>query len=127
MSLSLDHAALWVKDLEKMRAFYVDVLGGAAGPRYRNGATGFESYFITFGGSRIELMHRSGLDAAPAREAHGYAHVALSAGSRSEVDSRAEALRQAGVEVVSPPRQTGDGYYEAVILDPEGNRIEIVA
>lgn len=27
----------------------------------------------------------------------------------------------------STPRRTGDGYYEAVLLDPEGNRVEIVA
>ncbi|MFU1917770.1 hypothetical protein ACM6PT_11170, partial [Klebsiella pneumoniae] len=26
-----------------------------------------------------------------------------------------------------PPRTTGDGYYEAVIADPDGNLIEIVA
>ena len=29
--------------------------------------------------------------------------------------------------VVDGPRRTGDGYYEAVLLDPEGNRVEIVA
>ncbi|RBZ54994.1 glyoxalase/bleomycin resistance/extradiol dioxygenase family protein, partial [Klebsiella pneumoniae] len=27
----------------------------------------------------------------------------------------------------SPPRTPGDGYYEAVIADPDGNLIEIVA
>ena len=30
-----------------------------------------------------------------------------------------------GVSVVGQPRTTGDGYYESVVLDPEGNRIEI--
>ncbi|MCG8321263.1 MAG: hypothetical protein MI921_17300 [Cytophagales bacterium] len=25
------------------------------------------------------------------------------------------------------PRRTGDGYYESIILDPEGSRIETVA
>ena len=25
----------------------------------------------------------------------------------------------------SEPRRTGDGYYESVIIDPDGNRIEI--
>ena len=34
-------------------------------------------------------------------------------------------LERAGVVVASAPRQTGDGYYEAVVLDPEGNRVEI--
>jgi lactoylglutathione lyase len=25
------------------------------------------------------------------------------------------------------PRRTGDGYYESVVVDPDGNRIEIIA
>ena len=29
--------------------------------------------------------------------------------------------------VVDGPRRTGDGYYECVVHDPEGNRIEITA
>lgn len=32
-----------------------------------------------------------------------------------------------GVIVVSGARTTGDGYYVAVIVDPEGNEIEIIA
>jgi lactoylglutathione lyase len=29
------------------------------------------------------------------------------------------------VTIASGPRTTGDGYYEAVIVDPEGNHIEL--
>ncbi|MDU6390501.1 MAG: glyoxalase/bleomycin resistance/extradiol dioxygenase family protein, partial [Pantoea sp.] len=29
--------------------------------------------------------------------------------------------------LVSPARVTGDGYYEAIIRDPDGNLIEIVS
>jgi lactoylglutathione lyase len=29
--------------------------------------------------------------------------------------------------VLDKARRTGDGYYESVVLDPEGNRIEITA
>ena len=36
-----------------------------------------------------------------------------------------DALEALGVVVASRPRQTGDGYYESVVLDPEGNRIEL--
>jgi lactoylglutathione lyase len=32
-----------------------------------------------------------------------------------------------GITILSPPRVTGDGYYEAVLADPEGNRIELMA
>jgi lactoylglutathione lyase len=55
----------------------------------------------------------------------GYAHFALSTGSVEAVNHLTEQLRQAGVPIIDGPRWTGDGYYEAVILDPDGNHIEI--
>ena len=118
--------AVWVRDLERMREFYERQLGGHSGPRYHSAVTGFGSYFISIGeGCRIELMQRPGVgpraDGLPA----GYAHVALSLGGRQAVDAAVAGLRQRGVTVESGPRTTGDGYYEAVILDPEGNRIEL--
>ncbi len=41
------------------------------------------------------------------------------------VDRFTEKLRQQNIKIISPPRLTGDGFYESVIADPEGNRIEI--
>ena len=126
--LRIEHVALWVRDLEEMRAFYARRLGGRSGPRYHNAATGLTSYFIAFGeGARIELMHQSGVGLPLEGTTAGYAHVALSLGGRPAVDAAVEALRLGGVTVASDPRVTGDGYYEAVILDPEGNRIELIA
>jgi len=71
------------------------------------------------------LMSRPGLLPRPAGASRGYAHLALSLGSREAVDAAVAALRRQGVPVESEPRVTGDGYYEAVILDPEGNRVEL--
>lgn len=123
----LHHVALWVADLERARAFYADVLGGRAGEPYHNARTGFRSYFVSYGpGARVELMSRADVGAAdPSVPVLGFAHVALSVGSRAAVDACIAALERAGVAVASRPRQTGDGYYEAVVLDPEGNRVEI--
>jgi lactoylglutathione lyase len=36
-------------------------------------------------------------------------------------------MEAAGVPVVSSPRLTGDGYYEAVVTDTEGNLVEITS
>lgn len=55
----------------------------------------------------------------------GLIHIAISVGSVEKVNNLTESLRNAGYEVVSEPRYTGDGYYESCILDPDGNRIEI--
>jgi SAM-dependent methyltransferase len=123
----IHHVAVWVSDLERSRAFYVDRLGGRSGPRYDNPRTGLSSYFVQLGDdTRIELMTGpEPLRRAPAGSAPGWAHVALSVGSRSAVDATVLALSQAGVTVERPPRTTGDGCYEAVILDPDGNPLEI--
>lgn len=125
--LRVHHVGLWVSDLERMRNFYVGALGGTSGPLYENPRTGFRSYFVTFTDCRLELMWQPGCDRGQ-RDGldRGYVHVAMSAGTRSGVDVCIAELRQGGVAVVSEPRVTGDGYYEAVIEDPEGNRIEIV-
>ena len=125
--VAIHHIAVWVEDLERVRAFYVDRLGGLSGPEYSNPRTGFRSYFVSFGeGARIELMSRP--DVGPADRTMplaGYAHVSLSVGSREAVDALVGVLESQGIVIDSRPRQTGDGYYEAVVLDPEGNRIEI--
>ena len=38
-----------------------------------------------------------------------------------------ELFRRDGYAIVGEPRTSGDGYYEGVILDPDGNRVELVA
>lgn len=126
MKARIEHVALWARDLEVLRAFYSDSLGGTSGPLYENRVTGFRSYFMSFGdGPRLELMHQPGR--AASATAAGYAHIALALGSRAAVDEAIATLRQRGVSVESDPRVTGDGYYEAVVLDPERNRIELTA
>jgi lactoylglutathione lyase len=125
----IEHIALWVKDLEEMKSFYTRFFGATTGSKYHNEAKQFQSYFLTFAsGARLELMHRPQVSPLPdASEAlyQGYVHMAFATGSREAVDKLTLALRQAGFTVADCPRQTGDGYYESVVLDPEQNRIEI--
>jgi lactoylglutathione lyase len=126
----IEHVALWVRDLEGMREFYERHLGGRSGTLYHNPRTGYRSYFVSFGeGARLELMTSEALATGTSAEAPtcGWAHLALCVGGRAEVDARVRLLRAAGIRVASPPRTTGDGYDEAVVLDPEGNRVELIA
>lgn len=128
MPMRIEHVAMWVHDLEVARTFYEAALGGVAGERYRNERTGFESYFVRFeDGARLELMTRPGVEErSSTAEQFGLAHLAFTVGTEERVDALTRELAATGVRVVSPPRRTGDGYYESVVLDPEGNRIEIV-
>lgn len=124
----IEHVALWVADLDRMCAFYAEHFDARIGPRYENPAKGFASRFLSFdSGGRLELMTtRSPClpnDAGIARM--GFTHLALSLGSEARVDELTDRLRAAGRPVLDGPRRTGDGYYESVVLDPEGNRLEL--
>ena len=60
------------------------------------------------------------------RAGSGWAHIALSAGSPAAVDAIADRFRADDL-LVSGPRRTGDGYYEAVVRSPDGTLVETVA
>jgi len=129
--MRIEHLALWVNDLEKIRAFYAKYFGTVSGEKYHNPKKGFSSYFLKFreSGTRLEIMNRMDITTAAADRSlnKGYTHLAISVGGKDAVDYLTEQLRSDGYIVESEPRTTGDGYYESVVLDPEGNPIEIVA
>ena len=96
--------------------------------KYVNKKKNFSSYFLSFDdGARIELMHRPDISEHVGNKGvtNGLTHIAISAGSKENVDRLTESIRNDGFIVSGKPRKTGDGYYESVILDPEGNLIEI--
>ena len=122
----IEHVALWCHDLEKMRDFYVRYFNATSNQKYQNEKKGFSSYFISFeGGSRLELMKRENIDQRYEGPQLGWVHIAISLGTKEAVDVLTNWLRDDGYEIVSEPRTTGDGYYESVIADPEGNQIEL--
>lgn len=124
--MKIEHLALYVSNLEAMKDFYIKYFNAKAGALYHNPRTGLKTYFLSFDGDcRLEIMTRPGLSPRGGDTSLGYIHFALSAGSKEEVDSLTQKLKNAGIEVLSGPRATGDGYYESQIKDPEGNIIEI--
>ena len=126
--MKIEHLSLWVKDLEKMKDFYVNYFAMSCSKRYTNKRKHFSSYFLSFPeGARIELMHRPDIKSKieDRGNEHGLTHFAISAGSIEQVDLLTELLRSEGFSIIGEPRTTGDGYYESVILDPEGNQVEI--
>ena len=125
--MRIEHVAIWTQDLQAMKDFYCTWFQAEAGPKYANEIKGFESYFLTFpSGARLELM-RSAVEKEQRASSSGCAHIAFSVGSEVRVDSLTDQLRGNGYTVVDGPRRTGDGYYESVVLDPDGNKVEITA
>lgn len=125
----IEHIALWTEDIERLASFYADYFGATVGPKYANPSKGFESRFLTFQtGTRLELMKTSmlrPLKYEPGIHRMGMTHLAFSLGSENHVAELTATLRNAGFAVEDGPRRTGDGYYESVILDPDGNRLEL--
>ena len=135
--MKIEHVAIWVKDIDKVCEFYRKYFGGVVQPLYHNPAKQFTSRFVTFeSGARLEIMHRPDIGRNTGTfhveqseqgiaEHFGFAHLSFSVGSKEKVDRLTQQMSDDGITIVGQPRTTGDGYYESVVLDPEGNRIEI--
>ena len=126
--MRIDHAALFCKDLEQMRQFFIDYFDARSNEQYHNPRTGLRTYILSFteGSTRLELMQRPDVqDADPSLPAIGYVHLSFAVGSRKGVDLLTRRLAANGYTVTSGPRTTGDGYYESCILGPEGIQIEL--
>ena len=149
--MRIDHAALFCRDLEQMRQFFIDYFDARSNEQYHNPRTGLRTYILSFteGSTRLELMQRteqrelsSSLewpsrdgrrqsqrpdvqDADPSQPAIGYVHLSFAVGSRKGVDLLTRRLAADGYTVTSGPRTTGDGYYESSILGPEEILLEL--
>lgn len=125
--MKIEHVGLFAVDLERTVEFYEQFFQAQRSDKYYNPRTTFSSYFLTFpSGARLEVGTRDDLNKTR-QEGYplGYMHLAFSLGSKSAVDDLTEQITAAGCQHLSGPRTTGDGYYESVVCDPEGNQIEL--
>ena len=127
--MKIEHLAIWTRELERLRAFYETYFQAQSGEKYENHQKQFESYFLEFdSGARLELMcvpqvtdSKNDIN----QPFTGIVHFAFSTGSVNGVDVLTHRLKKNGYVIADGPRRTGDGYYESVVLDPDGNRVEI--
>jgi len=126
MKANITHVALYARDMEKSREYYTKYFGGISNEKYQN-TKGFSSYFITFdSGARLEIMnHLEQEEQLVKDKVTGLSHLAFTVGSKGAVMQLTEQITNAGFKMYSPPRMTGDGYFESCVADPDGNRIEI--
>ena len=123
--MTLDHVGIEVKDLYAVELFYRKALGFTLRYRYVSHNTpGLRTVFLERDGVRLELLERPRPDDFLARRAFAPDHLSLRV---PDVD--AEHARLAGLgfpgALVGPPRNTGDGFRELTLRDPEGNLVEI--
>lgn len=114
---------LGVRDRAAMTAFYESVIG------FKNvGPEGMAMFDM--GGFILGLWEADKLaeDAGQeARPAEGFRNMALAYNARSieEVDGIFARLKEAGVEVTTPPHKAFWGGYSGYFADPEGNAWEV--
>jgi lactoylglutathione lyase len=128
--MTLEHAAIWTNNLEKLKDYYIKYFDAKSNDKYFNLNRNFQSYFLSFqSGGRLELM--SGLN-IPAnsndtiqKQHLGIIHLAFGVDTMNEVNEKAKQLQDDGYKILSGPRKTGDGYYEFETLDPDNNRLEV--
>ena len=98
LKMHIDHIAIWTKDLENEKDFFLKYFECTANEKYVNPVKQFSSYFITFeGGARIELMTRADITTDRAGETLGIAHLAINVGSREKVNSLTERIERDGM------------------------------
>ncbi len=124
--MKIDHVAVYVKDLEGVKAFFENYFGAKSNQLYYNLKTGLRTYILSFAeGARLELMNRPDVDVEVPLQRLGYIHLSISLGSKESVDAMTHRLQEDGYEILSGPRTTGDGYYETSFFGPENLQIEI--
>ena len=126
--MKINHLAIYVKNLERTREFYEKYFKATANEKYYNKNTGLQTYFLNFpdNEARLEIMTRPELSQRNDKIMNeGFIHLAFSVGNKENVDKLTKRLVNDGFRCLSGPRTTGDGYYESVVEDCEGNLIEI--
>ncbi|QCC59494.1 VOC family protein [Natrinema thermotolerans] len=116
------HTALWVSDLDRTRAFYVDALGLEENWSF---VTDDEVENVYIGGENAEFQFKYDPEGGPEIDSGTMAHVAVGVDSVDEVFDRL-------VERVDPPvheePMTMDdiGVRVAFLEDPDGYVVELV-
>ena len=128
----IEHIAIWTHQLERLKECYIKYFNAKPNEKYTSTKDfdhPFESYFLSFdSGARLEIMCKSNIplgDNIDGRETLGLTHLAFGVDSKEELDNLFQILKNDNQPIAGEPRTTGDGYYEACVLDPDGNRVEI--
>jgi HAD superfamily hydrolase (TIGR01509 family) len=123
--MKLDHVGIEVLDLFIEELFYRTALGFS--PRYRyvsRNSPGLRTVFLERDGVSLELLERPREAGFLERRASAPDHLSFEVEDVDGEFARLSALGLARMKLKAP-RDTGDGFREAEILDPEGNVIEL--
>jgi catechol 2,3-dioxygenase-like lactoylglutathione lyase family enzyme len=114
----LRHLALNVRDLGAMKRFYVDLLGFEV-----EWEPDPENIYLSSGLDNLAL-HSVGRP--PSAAGSPLDHLGLIVRKADDVDQWAAFLEDRGITLIARPRTHRDGARSCYVLDPDGNRIQII-
>lgn len=121
--MQLNHIGIEVNDVYKMELFYKKIFGFKSIYNYTSINTyGLKTVFLQKDALRLELLQRPRDDSYKECKKNFVFHISIEV---KDVDKEYERLKKFDNLKLKPPRDTGDGYREMEINDPEGNIIEI--
>jgi len=125
---AIQHVDLCVSNVERSRAFYLEVLGPlglAEDVLFRSYRGTEEIVYLRFGEQNLGLRPADG----GAHEYYGVGleHLAFEVERREQVDEAYERCVALGAEIHFPPEEDADldDYYAFFVFDPDGVRIEV--
>lgn len=107
-----------VRDVARMRAFYVDVMGFRV-----EWAPDAENVYLTSGRDNLALHRADGLAGSAVGALD---HLGVIVGGAEDVDVWAAFLDSKGVVLDMRPKTHRDGARSCYFRDPEGNRIQVI-
>jgi lactoylglutathione lyase len=126
-TVQIERIALATNDLDSLCDFYRR-LGGIASPLSTHAEDDLRGYALDFCGIRLEVFERphDPGEAADERTSPRLLQLGFVLGSADAVDEVSRALAADGYRVLEPPHRTREtGRYKSVVLDPDGNRLEL--
>lgn len=121
---SLGHVAIRVKDVERTLAFYTGKLGFEQMLKLdRDDGSLWLVYLRITDDQYLEVFPDAQGDRAPPAEANGLNHLCLTV---ADIEATLRQLDAAGIPLFRPLKTGADGNRQAWILDPDGNRIELM-
>jgi len=122
---TLDHVTLVVKDLERSRRFYVDVLGMA---EVQRPAFSFAGSWLQAGPTQIHLILEyagSGLAGNLAPENRRTSRSNHFAFEVESAESAVAWLKKCKAPILDGPKPRPDGYMQVFVTDPDGHVVEL--
>jgi catechol 2,3-dioxygenase-like lactoylglutathione lyase family enzyme len=126
----LDHAALLVKDVDRSRRFYVQILGMEEVPR--PSSFDFPGAWLRKGSAEIHLIGEDVLGRTAQVQPGGYSSGELSIGhvthfafEVADLEEARQHLQAHNIALVGGPRPRGDGVMQMYVRDPDGYIVEL--